>query len=101
MLVTEQGQGDTIDVVLRPEDLTIVPRPPAQDGNVHDGNVHDCSTIPGRIVAMVFQGGTVEYEIDIGGDASLRVLARARADLTRGAPVWISIDTRRAAVFAR
>ena len=45
--------------------------------------------------------GSVEYEIDIGGDVSLRVLARARADLTRGAQVWVGIDTRRAAVFGR
>jgi hypothetical protein len=50
---------------------------------------------------MVFQGGTVEYEVDIGGDAALRVLARARANLTRGTPVWIGIDTRRAVVFGR
>jgi iron(III) transport system ATP-binding protein len=91
MLVTEHGPPEPVDVVLRPEDLTIVAEPP----------VHECNTIPGRIVALVFQGSTVEYEVDIGGDASLRVLARVRADLTHGAPVWIGIDTRRAAVFGR
>jgi iron(III) transport system ATP-binding protein len=91
MLVTEHGPPEPVDVVLRPEDLTIVAEPA----------VHECNTIPGRIVAVVFQGSTVEYEVDIGGDASLRVFARARADLTRGAPVWIGIDTRRAAVFGR
>jgi iron(III) transport system ATP-binding protein len=91
MVVTEQGLGETIDVVLRPENLTIAAQPHA----------NECNTIPGRIIALVFQGSTVEYEVDIGGDVSLRVLARARADLTRGTPVWIGIDTRRAAVFAR
>jgi ABC-type molybdate transport system ATPase subunit len=91
MLVTEQGPPASIEVVLRPEDLTIAAQPP----------VNQCNTIPGRIIALVFQGGTVEYEVDIGGDVSLRVLARARADLTRGTPVWVGIDTRRAAVFGR
>jgi iron(III) transport system ATP-binding protein len=91
MLVTEQGPPASIDVVLRPEDLTIAAQPPANQWN----------TIPGRIIALVFQGGTVEYEIDIGGDVSLRVLARVHTDLTRGTPVWVGIDTRRAAVFAR
>jgi hypothetical protein len=41
----------------------------------------------------------VEYEVDIGGSTLLRVLARPQADLTRGTPVWISIDTRRVAIF--
>jgi hypothetical protein len=78
-------------VVLRPEDLTITTLPPAADRNA----------IPGRITALAFQGGSVEYEVDVGGSASLRVLARAQADLTRGAPVWIGIDTRRLAIFGR
>jgi hypothetical protein len=50
---------------------------------------------------LAFQGGSVEYEVDVGGSASLRVLARAQADLTRGTAVWIGIDTRRLAIFGR
>jgi TOBE domain len=50
---------------------------------------------------MAFQGSKVEYEVDIGGGMTLRVLARAQADLARGTPVWIAIDVRRVAVFAR
>jgi ABC-type Fe3+/spermidine/putrescine transport system ATPase subunit len=91
MLVTEHGPGATVDVVLRPENLTIAAQPPADALNA----------ITGRIVALTFQGSNVEYDVDIGGGSSLRVLARAQADLTRGTPVWIGIDTRRVAVFGR
>ena len=90
-LVAQHVPGQSVDVVLRPEDLTITTLPPAADRNA----------IAGRITALAFQGGSVEYEVDVGGSASLRVLARAQADLTRGAPVWIGIDTRRLAIFGR
>jgi iron(III) transport system ATP-binding protein len=90
-LVTDHRPGASVDVVLRPENLTISPRPPTDDRNV----------IPGRLTALAFQGGNVEYEVDVGGGASLRVLGRAQVDLVRGAPVWIGIDTRSVAVFGR
>jgi ABC-type Fe3+/spermidine/putrescine transport system ATPase subunit len=90
-LATEQPPGKLIDVVLRPENMTIAAQRPADELN----------TIPGRIAATAFQGSNVEYEIDIGSGTTLRVLARAQADLTRGTPVWIAIDARRVAVFAR
>ena len=90
-LVTEQREGATVDLVLRPENLTIAARPPADGLNI----------IPGRIAALTFQGSHVEYEVDIGEGLLLRVLARAQLDLTRGTPVWIGIDTRHVAVFGR
>ena len=77
-------------MVLRPENLTLSALAPANERN----------TIPGRIAALAFQGSSVEYEVDIGGGTSLRVLARPQADLMRGTPVWIGIDTRRVAVFS-
>jgi iron(III) transport system ATP-binding protein len=89
MLVTEHGPGATVDIVLRPENLTIAAQPPADAHNA----------IPGRIAALTFQGSNVEYDVDIGGGVSLRVLARAQSDLTRSAPVWVGIDTRHVAVF--
>ena len=88
-LATDQAPGASVDVVLRPENLTITAQQPADARN----------TIPGRIIGLTFQGSNVEYDVDIGGGASLRVLARANAELTRGTPVWIGIDTRRVAVF--
>jgi iron(III) transport system ATP-binding protein len=91
MLVTEHAPPAAVDVVLRPDDLTIAAQPPASE----------CNCIPGRIAAQVFQGSNVEYEVDIGGGVSLRVLARAQGGLTRGTPVWIGIGPRHVAVFGR
>jgi iron(III) transport system ATP-binding protein len=88
-LVAEQRPGARVDIVLRPENLTISASAPAQE--------HNC--IAGRITALAFQGNSVEYEVDVGGGPSLRVLARAQADLTRGMPVWVAIDPRHVAIF--
>jgi ABC-type Fe3+/spermidine/putrescine transport system ATPase subunit len=90
-LAADAAPGAAVDVILRPENLTIAAQPPADERNA----------IAGRIVGLTFQGSNVEYEVDIGGGASLRVLARAQADLIRGAPVWVGIDAGRAAVFGR
>jgi ABC-type Fe3+/spermidine/putrescine transport system ATPase subunit len=91
ILMTGEPLGATVDIVLRPENLVILAQRPADDMNV----------VPGRITSLTFQGGSVEYEVDIGAGVSLRVLARAQAELTRGTAVWIGIDLERAAVFAR
>ena len=90
-IATDHPPGASVDIVLRPEHLSISAQPPASEAN----------SVPGRIMALAFQGGNVEYEVDIGGGMSLRVLARAQADLRRGTAVWIGIDTRCVAVFAR
>ncbi len=90
-LVTQQQPGAAVDVVLRPENLTIAAHPPSDQSN----------TIAGRISALSFQGSNVEYEVAIGDGTWLRVLARADADLMRDAPVWVGVDARRAAVFGR
>jgi iron(III) transport system ATP-binding protein len=88
-LVAEQRPGARVDIVLRPENLIISASAPAQE--------HNC--IAGRITALAFQGNSVEYEVDVGGGPSLRVLARAQTDLTRGMPVWVAIDPRHVAIF--
>src|SRR5262249_13147793 len=46
LLVTEHRSGSAVAVILRPEDLTIAARAPAEELNV----------IPGRIAALTFQG---------------------------------------------
>ncbi|HEY7666020.1 MAG TPA: ABC transporter ATP-binding protein [Xanthobacteraceae bacterium] len=89
-LVAEHRPGTNVDVVLRPENLTIGTAAPDHR-----------NAIPGRISARAFQGNSIEYEVDVGGNSSLRVLAPARGGLDRGAPVWIGIDPRRVAIFGR
>ena len=90
-LASGLAPGTAADLVLRPEDLTIAAEQTADE----------MSSIPGRIAGVTFQGGNVEYEVDIGGNNSLRVLSRVQAGLTRGAAVWIGIDAQRATVFGR
>jgi ABC-type Fe3+/spermidine/putrescine transport system ATPase subunit len=90
-LVAQHRPGARVDVVLRPEDLMLSALAPADERNA----------ISGRIVALAFQGSSVEYEVDVGGGAVLRVLARLQADLKQGTPVWIGIDARRVAIFDR
>ncbi len=90
-LVSQHQPGARVDVVLRPENLTVSALPPTDDRNV----------LPGRVSACAFQGGSVEYEVDVGGGAALRVLARAQAELARGTPVWVGVDAQRIALFVR
>src|SRR5262249_44087015 len=87
-LAGEHPAGEAVDLVLRPENLTIATLRPADELN----------QIPGRIIGLAFQGSNVEYEVDIGGGATLRVHGRAQADLTRGTLVWIGVDARRVAL---
>jgi len=87
----EGAHGEAVDLVLRPESLTIAARRPSDELN----------QVSGRIVGLAFQGSNVEYEVDIGAGATLRVHGRAQAELTRGMPVWIGVDPRQAALFRR
>jgi iron(III) transport system ATP-binding protein len=82
--------GDIVDVVLRPENLTLTADAPPDQTNA----------MPGTIASLTFQGNTVEYDVDIGG-ASLRVFAAMQAQLTRGAAVWIGVRPSNGSVFKR
>jgi iron(III) transport system ATP-binding protein len=86
----EGEPGEAVDVVLRPESLTLGATAPA-------GNAE---AIAGKIISAAFQGASIEYEIDVGG-ATLRVLAPAPTQSAIGAPVWIAVARSGAAVFRR
>ena len=89
-LRSECGPGDIVDIVLRPESLTMTATAPTDQVN----------TMAGTIVSLAFQGSSVEYEVDIGGLA-LRVLARAPPQFARGAMVWVSMELSGGSVFRR
>ena len=82
--------GDTVDVVLRPENLILEPGVPTDEIN----------TVPGTIVALTFQGNGVEYDVDIGG-AMLRAFFPGLAQLAVGASVTIGIRASGNAVLRR
>jgi iron(III) transport system ATP-binding protein len=89
-LAGEGGVGEAVDVVLRPEDLTLAAAAPADNAEA----------IPGTIVSAAFQGAGIDYEVDVGG-ATLRVLLPASASFTIGAQVWIAVARSSASVFRR
>jgi iron(III) transport system ATP-binding protein len=89
-LASDRQPGEVVDVVLRPEDISISAE-----------RMADANAIQGRIVSLLFQGSNVEYSIDVGGGVILRVHARAGEKLVRGAPVWLAFDARQCAVFPR
>jgi iron(III) transport system ATP-binding protein len=90
VLRCEANPGDMVDIVLRPESLTVTAAAPANVANA----------MPGTIVSSAFQGNSVEYEVDVGGLA-LRALAPAQPQLARGSPVWIGIAPPDGFVFRR
>ncbi len=76
----------TVELILRPEQLTILTAP--ADG-----------AIAGKVVSSVFQGDSVEYGIDVGGEGLLRAIARPDVELARGTPVWVRPDDTGTVVF--
>jgi iron(III) transport system ATP-binding protein len=82
--------GDVVDVVLRPENLTLTTESPSDQINA----------VPGTIVASTFQGNGVEYDVDIGG-AMLRVFSPGQPQLAPGASVWIGVPASGNSVFKR
>ena len=89
MLAGEGAVGAAVDVVLRPESLTLAATAPSDD-----------EAIPGTIVSAAFQGAGIDYEVDVGG-AALRILSPAPAQFTTGAPVWVAVARSGASVFRR
>ena len=78
-----------IELVLRPENLTILTS--AVSGSK--------TAISGKVASVAFQGSNVEYSIDFGGEAPLRVIGRPELEIARDTSVWIGIGDTRGAVF--
>ena len=91
VLVSDCQPGETVDVVLRPEHVVLSTAPLADSLN----------TITGRVASLAFQGGHVEYDIDLEGGARLRAHAPSPVQAQPGQAVWITIDAGRGLVFRR
>jgi iron(III) transport system ATP-binding protein len=91
VLVGACQAGELVDVVLRPEHLVLSTALPADSLN----------TIPGKVASLAFQGGNVEYDIDLEGGARLRAHALSPVLAQAGQAVWIRIDAARCLVFRR
>jgi iron(III) transport system ATP-binding protein len=89
-LATDCAASESVDVVLRPEHVALSPTSPVESRN----------TIPGTVTSLAFQGGQVEYDIDIGA-ARLRAHAPSPVLASPGQSVWVTIDGARALAFRR
>jgi ABC-type Fe3+/spermidine/putrescine transport system ATPase subunit len=88
-LVTDCRPGEPVNVVLRPEHLGMSRTLPADLRN----------TVFGTIASFAFQGGHVEYDIDLTGGARLRAHAPSPVVAQAGQQVCIKIDAGRTLVF--
>ena len=88
---TEALPGESVDLVLRPEDLAISTALPTVQ----------LDTIKGCVAEVSFQGGRVECVIQIADGLILRALAHPTAELREGASVWVAVDPQRCTVLRK
>jgi len=74
------GQGQSVLVSARPEDLALSEKSPADGLNV----------LAGKIAHRVFLGEVVDYLVDTGG-AEIRVRTKPELDFRVGQPVHVSV----------
>jgi iron(III) transport system ATP-binding protein len=82
--------GEAVDIALRPESLALAAAPAPAVDNI----------IPGTVTSAAFQGGSIEYQVDIGG-TSLRVVSSPQTHVAKGAAVWVAVARSGALVFRR
>ena len=81
--------GERISIVLRPEQLMLATVAPDGAENV----------LRGHIQRLTFQGGSIECEVDLGSNLSLRVPMPPDLDLDKGSAVAVVIRTLDGSVF--
>jgi iron(III) transport system ATP-binding protein len=81
-------EGTVVEVILRPESLSIDTDLVTTSGRA----------LKGQVTSVTFQGDSVDYAVDIGGD-SLRVIGRPDREIARGAAVIVSWDETSGTVF--
>ncbi len=87
-LKTTAQPGESIEFMLRPEDIVVSTAPPAAAANL----------LAGRVVDVNFQGARIECGVDLGG-LRIRALAHPSAALDDGMKVWLAVDPQRCTVF--
>jgi iron(III) transport system ATP-binding protein len=88
---TDLPAGTAVEVVLRPEALSIRL---GRDGSSR-------RAITGQVASVTFRGDTVDYAVDIGAAEPLRVIGRPDLEFARGASVSVSWDAAGSTVFRR
>ncbi len=89
VLDTDAAPGETVELVLRPEDIGLAAAPAPGAANV----------LAGRVTEASFQGGRVECTIELDGGAKLRTVVPPATAPGLGDSVSLAIDARRCTVF--
>jgi iron(III) transport system ATP-binding protein len=81
--------GEAVQIVLRPEQLTLSrePRPGARN------------VLEGRIQRLTFHGRDMECDVTLGGNLLLRVAVPSETALEKDMPVWIAVGSLDGSVF--
>jgi ABC-type Fe3+/spermidine/putrescine transport system ATPase subunit len=91
LLCTDCEPGEPVDIALRPDCLAL--RTGAPDASLN--------SLQGSVASLSFQGGHIEYEVEVDGGARLRVHTGTQSPIGPGHAVYLSIDPARAMVFKR
>ena len=82
--------GSPTPVSIRPHDIAISAKPPAQAGN----------TLPATVTRQVFLGGSRDYMVEVKDGTQLRVVTSAAENIPQGSPVWLHLPPDRCRALA-
>jgi iron(III) transport system ATP-binding protein len=87
-VATDLPHGTAVEVILRPESLSIDTDLVTTSGRA----------LRGQVSSVTFQGDSVDYAVEIGG-GTLRVIGRPDREIVRGAAVIVTWDVGTCTVF--
>jgi iron(III) transport system ATP-binding protein len=82
--------GAQTPVSIRPHDITLSAKPPAETENV----------VPANVVRQVFLGDSRDYMVEIKGGTQLRTVTAAHENIPQGSPVWLYLPADRCRALA-
>lgn len=81
----EARVGDEVDVVARPSDAQLHPKPPADSGSAD-------AAVQARILARLFVGERVEYEIEVEDNGTFQVSCPYALEFAEGQAIWLTFN---------
>jgi len=82
--------GAQTPVSIRPHDITLSAKPPAETENV----------VPANVVRQVFLGDSRDYMVEIKDGTQLRTVTAAEENIPQGSPVWLYLPPDRCRALA-
>jgi iron(III) transport system ATP-binding protein len=82
--------GAQTPVSIRPHDITVSAKPPAETENV----------VPANVVRQVFLGDSRDYMVEIKDGTQLRTVTAAQENIPQGSSVWLYLPADRCRALA-